>query len=189
MLKKFQPNIVVVMTDDSSIALRELAFQSGERAKPETFSFTREQLLSRYEKDLPQLLEAIKQSNAIPVLLSYGQKLQDNQSEEEQDRLARNAAARMPFMSKDNFLRSARWYNEANRDIARNQQVTYIEWHQQLPGVGSYFHDFRHFSPAGSARLAEILAEQLLKPETNAETFADEIANRFGCRLRSKPLF
>jgi hypothetical protein len=181
MLTRFRPDIAVVMTDDRIVTLRELAQASGLSEGPaEKFSFTREQLLAHYGQDVPELLRTIRQHGAIPVLLGFGQKLQENQSAAEQAAIAMRGRAHMPFMSIENFLLSAKWYNEAIRDIAERFQVTHIEWHERVPGVGPYFYDFRHFSPAGSALVAEILVDEMRR----STLFAREISARFGCGVQ-----
>ena len=175
----FKPDIVVVMTDDRKATLKELASQSGVRAGPEdALDFTRDELLSQYKQDLPHLLDTIKKSDAIPVLLSFSQVIRENQSSEEQSRLVqRGGLSRLPFMSVEKFLRSAKWYNEINQEVAAAKTVTYIDWHGAVPGTRQNFLDLRHFKPRGSARLAEVLAEKM----KNSPLFTKELVSTFGC--------
>lgn len=178
-LSRFKPDIVVLMTDDRMTKLNALARQSGVLSGPEdALEFTRDELLTRYKQDLPHLLETIKKSDAIPVLLSFSQVIREHQSSEEQNRLAQKGGlSRQPFMSVEKFLRSARWYNEVNQGVAAVQKVTYIDWHEAVPGTRRNFVDLRHFKPKGSARMAKVLAKKM----KNSPLFTEELVKRFSC--------
>lgn len=177
-LKRFKPDITIVMTDDRFVTIDELAQQMGLQDGPaDEFRFTRQQLLAHYEKDLPELLQTIQQHGAIPVLLSFGQRLQEHQSTDEQARRVRVTRGRMPYMSIENFLRSASWYNEVNREIAAAFDIAFIEWHNRVPGARKYYYDFRHFTPTGSALLAGVLVDEMQR----SPILSTELSERFGC--------
>lgn len=185
MLTQFLPDIVVVLNDDRSASVREMARESGiSSSETEKLNFTKAQLLSHYAKDLPELLEAIVQQGAIPVLLSLGQRVRENQTAAEQATVSRPEIKDKPYMTVESLLRSAQWYNEKNREIADDLQVTYVEWHKRVPGDAAYFLDFRHFNFAGSALIAEVLVDEL----QHSSIFTRAIFTRFGCKSgQNKP--
>jgi hypothetical protein len=183
-LTKLRPDVVIVMTDDRKIRFREMGQAAATAgARPRHLDLKREQLLQHYAEDLPALLTTIKSHNAVPVLLSFGQQLGRGQSYIEQRR-ARGAGPGAPpsFISLQGLLQSAEWYNEMNRETAAALGVPFIEWHRQLQGTQRNYLDLRHFQPAGSALMAEILARQMMQ----SALFLSAMAEKNPCAATSQ---
>ena len=178
MRARYKPDIVVLMTDDrkatSTLMLKRLGRDHDQATR---LVLTRENTVSRYRTDLPQLLGAIREHNATPVLLSFGQWARRNQSAGDLARATRRYRAREPYMTAQGFLDAADWYNEVNAEVAEKQGVTYIEWHRRVPGKARYFRDLKHFREAGSALMAKVLAQEL----RNSSLFSQILSSRFGC--------
>ena len=177
-LPKVQPDIAVVMTDDRKIRLRELAEVADAPTEgPSPLLFSRAQLLQRYAQDLPALLNTILQNDAIPVLLSFGQHLAPYTVYSQPGRmLGRTGAERALYVSREGLEQSARWYNDENRRTTAQLDIAYLQWHKALTGEQHYL-DQRHFQPAGSALMAEVLTEQLAQ----SPAFLAALAEKHPC--------
>jgi hypothetical protein len=52
-------------------------------------------------------------------------------------------------------------YNEVTREVGRERGVLVIDLARQMPKNSLYFYDLMHYTNAGAAKMAEIIAAQL----------------------------
>lgn len=54
------------------------------------------------------------------------------------------------------------WYNDVAREVGKSKGVAVIDLARTMPKSSSYFYDWNHYTNAGSAKVAEILAPEVL---------------------------
>lgn len=125
------------------------------------FPYTEDTLLENYRTDIRQLINTVNENGSLPVLLSLGQKIRKEHTIEEQAEAVNSALFFMPYMSINDFIRTAEIYNQENERISRETNTVYLSWHQDVPGTSRYFIDSIHFTSEGSKKVGSILAHQL----------------------------
>jgi lysophospholipase L1-like esterase len=115
--------------------------------------------LKPYKARLEKLITICREHNIVPVLLTqpvlYGDVVDK----------ATGVSLGHKFVAKDMDGATA-WdvlelYNEVTRQVGRERGVLVIDLARQMPKNSLYFYDLMHYTNAGAARMADIIAAQL----------------------------
>ena len=125
--------------------------------------YTDKDILKYYTPTVEKLINSIKEDRTAPIILSMGQKIRADHSLDEQLEAIASPIFFMPYMKVHDFIYSLELYNNATEKIAKDSNIPFLQWHNELPGNSKYFHDARHFTSVGSKELGSILARELDK--------------------------
>lgn len=128
--------------------------------KKSALTYTEDSVTEFYRATMANLINEIKNDDALPVILGYGQQYRPNNNESI-DALA-TAVYYMPYMAKDDFNVISTFYNNANQQLAEKLNVPFIPWEYGVEGSAENFKDSRHFSQQGSLMLGRLIASQLI---------------------------
>ncbi len=137
-------------------------------------AFSADELLKKYRPKIRSLIKAINNDNAIPILLSFGQKIRKNQSKAEQVSAISSSLFYMPYMTVADFLRTAEMYNNENIRASQQTDTIYISWHENVLGADQNFIDSRHFTVIGSEHVAKSIAEQTVSSKIFNQTLKEK---------------
>jgi lysophospholipase L1-like esterase len=119
----------------------------------------RDHYLGPYKNRLEKLITICREHHMVPVLLTqpvlYGDVVDK----------ATGVSLGHKFVAKDMDGATA-WdvlelYNEVTRQVGRERGVLVIDLARQMPKNSLYFYDLMHYTNAGAARMAEIIAAPL----------------------------
>ncbi len=113
-----------------------------------------------YRRDLECVVEHVRQHGAEPILLTHATYFHGTTGPED---VALLTAWRRfyPQLAESGFLDLEERANVAVRQVAAASAAQLIDVALQMPRGPRYFADFVHFSDAGAARMAEIIATAL----------------------------
>jgi len=115
-----------------------------------------------FERRLTAVVETVKTSEALPVLVTTVGQLRREQSRRMQIEASTTALFYNPSMSIPGLLDARDAYNAAIHRAGQTTGVAIIDDHQDIPGDRQHFADSSHFSPLGSEKMAERVATALL---------------------------
>jgi lysophospholipase L1-like esterase len=145
----------------------QILFQQRQaRAARETLKFTDQELVAPFKRDLEHLVRKAQEEAELVVLITFSTQLRAAQTQEQQARATQTSLYYMPYMSIEGLIRGFALYNETIRDVAREMGAVLIEAEDEIPGDPRHFVDSVHFTDAGAARMAEIVADQVLASES-----------------------
>ena len=115
--------------------------------------------LRPYKDRLEKLITICREHNILPVLLTqpvlYGEGVDE----------ASGVDLGHRFVAKDMNGATA-WqvlelYNDVTREVGREQGVLVIDLAREMPKNSAYYYDLMHYTNAGAARVADIIAAHL----------------------------
>jgi lysophospholipase L1-like esterase len=116
--------------------------------------------LDAYRRDLECVVAHVRQHGAEPILLTHASYFHGTAGPEDMALLS--AWRRFyPQLAEMGFLDLETRANVAVRQVAAANAVQLIDVAQQMPRGPRYFADFVHFSDAGAARMADLIAAAL----------------------------
>jgi hypothetical protein len=124
-------------------------------------SYSNEQIVINYKPAIRALINSVVYHGSMPVLLSVGQRIRAEHSFKEKMSAIESAIFFMPYMRADDFITTLRLFNDENKQVSKQMNIPYIQWHEELDGTTKNYIDSRHFTPTGSAKLGEIIATKL----------------------------
>jgi lysophospholipase L1-like esterase len=115
--------------------------------------------LGPYKTRLEKLIAVCREHNILPVLLTqpvlYGEGVDEASGVD----LGRRFVAR--DMDGATAWQVLELYNGVTREVGREQGVLVIDLAREMPKNSRYYFDLMHFTNAGAARVADIIATQL----------------------------
>ena len=130
-----------------------------------------ERHLERMRQDLLALVRGLRSREVAVVLVTHASRFGHSLTDDDRYWLT---AWRVfyPRISEEGILRLERRGNELIRSVALSEGVRLVDAAAKLGGRGEYFADFTHFTDAGAAAMADVLAPGL----------AAELTEAAGCR-------
>jgi lysophospholipase L1-like esterase len=128
-----------------------------------------DEALAEFERNLSLTIDRLQANGTVPILITQPALWRDDLSEEERDALWLGSADGWPPNAEGGPYYTVRVmaqlldrYNGLLRDLARRRNLEVIDLATLMrPGLDTCYDDV-HFNEAGSARVAEILAERLI---------------------------
>lgn len=133
----------------------------AEKGPDWVFSEVPKDRLKAFEADMVELIQHVRKQGAEPVLVTHAMSATSPPRPED---LAQLHAFRV-FFPRATEATMAAFDKSANRiliDIARKENVQVIDADKVLGGHAEWFGDLVHFNDAGAAKIAELLAGELL---------------------------
>jgi lysophospholipase L1-like esterase len=134
-------------------------FKVSQAARAVMMKDHRDHYLGPYKARLERLMTICREHNIVPVLLTqpvlYGKGVDEATGVDLDHR----------FVARDMDGATA-WqvlelYNDVTREVGRERGVLVIDLARQMPKNSLYFYDLMHYTNAGAARMAEIIAAPL----------------------------
>ena len=134
-----------------------------------------EQMLIDFKRSLTTFCEVSKVHDIRPVLMTQANRLTDEPSAPLMlDFKARLGGMGIPFHEWKEIYDS---FNQAIRDVARDQRVLLVDLAELVPQSSEYMFDFVHFNDEGSEFVANVIARELapritdlrIRPDTEAD--------------------
>jgi len=142
------------------VDLKELPrFDASPEARAAILKDHQDHYLRPYKARLEKLLAICREHNILPVLLTqpvlYGEGVDETSGVDLGHR----------FVAKDMDGATA-WqvlelYNDMTREVGREQGVLVIDLAREMPKNSAYYYDLMHYTNAGAARMADIIAAHL----------------------------
>ena len=128
-----------------------------------------EETITRFREDLTEMLTSLRSYGVDPVVLTHATVLGVTRSRSDRELLVAWRKFH-PSLKEDGFPDAERRINQAMREVAEQQHVSLIDIAQQIPKDRVYFGDAAHFTDAGAALMASLLADALgpLLPQLSA---------------------
>lgn len=143
-----------------TIQRQRSAFREQYRVNIEPATIT-----ARFQERMIALVEAIKQSGAQPILLTYDSQLRATQDRNQQRKAAQTLLFYMPYLAIPGILSVQAAYNDALTAVAVDTGSPLIDWRDIVPGDSDHFVDSVHFTNAGSRLMAaHVVAKMIEKP-------------------------
>lgn len=115
------------------------------------------------KSDLVSLINALREMEIQPVLVTHANRLGLRQQASEEDRYLLTEERRFfPILREDGFLDMERRLNSGVREVATGEDVPLIDAEVEMPSGAAYFQDFAHFTTLGAHIMAEKLTAGLL---------------------------
>ena len=150
------------------------------------FSSVPDERLDLYGQDVKSIVDSIRQSGSVPVLVTHAISAQSPPRAEDQLRLQDMRAdfCRPTIEVMAEFEKRA---NALVRDIARREGVPFIDAAAELGGQSQLYGDLVHFNDAGAARLARLLAEGVLRETAAAANPTRSTADQDSVNIHPEP--
>jgi lysophospholipase L1-like esterase len=160
--------------DSSWLARRSLAWylveknlqlrsrQNAARAETGRLQFEPRALSTPFELRLRNLVAAAQDVAPVVVLGTFSHHARRDQTPEERLEACNTSLYYMPYMSVAGLLAGFEEYNRVIRAVASERGALLVEVAGAVPGTGQYFADSIHFTDAGAAAVARVMAEALL---------------------------
>ena len=119
-----------------------------------------DKLRAEFSRSLEMFIAVCRVNDVVPVLLT-----QPNRLTEEPDELIKKHTEKLHRDFGIEYPRyQALWrmFNDTIREVGRTQGVEMIDLADELPQEAAYMYDLCHYNNAGSQRVAEIIARELL---------------------------
>jgi hypothetical protein len=121
--------------------------------------------MAAFEADLGRIVDEIRADGVEVVLLSHVNRVEKPRSEWTDDdhyRVLSEIMAERQQATEDAMVMVDSVAREATRRVASSRGVRYVELAGSVPPSAEYFADYSHFTDAGAARVAKVLADHLL---------------------------
>jgi lysophospholipase L1-like esterase len=115
--------------------------------------------LEQYLLNVSLFVDAARHRGIVPVLLTEATLVTANAAPEDRKRIAYDYAR----LEHDALARALAACSQGLREIARNQRVDLVDLDRALSGSPELFVDHVHTTPAGSQRIADLVAEYLAR--------------------------
>lgn len=123
------------------------------------------EITDEFEQRMTHLISAIHDSDALPIVLSYDNRLRPSQNSGQQIEAVATLLLYMPYMSVTGLLKARDAYNSALEAVARNTATPFLDWRDVVPGDAIHFADSSHFSREGSRVMAAHMAQRLAESQ------------------------
>jgi len=121
--------------------------------------------MQMFEEQLEQVVQDIEDLGAAPVLVTHSNRFLHRGepfSIEDRQHLLAVVSAYWPRASEDVAIGVDSAANRRLRSLAVNRSVPIVETERRIPADAVHFADYSHFTDAGAARMAALIAEQLI---------------------------
>jgi hypothetical protein len=109
------------------------------------------------------LASSIKDSGAMPVLITFSPRLRPEQTPEQKEEVARlTEYYYMPYLTPDQMIEGYTAFNNAMRRVAEETDAVLVGNESAIPADTAHYADSIHFSDAGAAAMAERVTAALL---------------------------
>lgn len=121
--------------------------------------------LDEFVKNMEDILRIAKGRHIRLILMTEPSLYQENMSKEMDDHLWMGLVRQSLNINLSNgFLRrEMNRFNDAVRQLSRTHDVELIDLEKQIPKTLDYFYDDVHYTPEGSAKVAEVIASFLIQ--------------------------
>lgn len=118
-------------------------------------------LTARFDKNLRELLQSVRASGAKIALASFSTQMRRDQTPAEKQAAAVTSLYYMPYMTPDLLLDAFDAYNSTIRNVAKDEEVIFIDAASAIGSDSAHFIDSIHFTDAGAAAMAKVISDGL----------------------------
>ena len=142
------------------IARQRAAFRKGDDRLTDIDDIARD-----FEPRLRYFIDAVRETDAQPLMLAITGQLRPEQSKQDQVRAANTSLFYMPYMTIDSLLGAEAAFNEAIYAVGADMGVPVIGDHLSVPGDEKHFADSLHFTARGARFAGTRIAAALVKSQ------------------------
>ena len=147
--------------------LRYRSRSSGDASRPRLV-YDADSLARGFETRLVELIRTARQTAPVCAIATFSHRVRRDQPPEVQRQACESSLYYAPYMSVPGLLDGWDAYNRAIAAAARETGAILIGGEDAIPGDGEHFADSVHFRDAGSALMADRVANALIaSPEFN----------------------
>jgi lysophospholipase L1-like esterase len=126
-------------------------------------------VVSVYELNLKAMVRLCRSRGVQPVVATFAGCDDPSLPRAEQQRRLRYVTREIPQLDATTGQQAMELYRDVTRRVAREEGVPVVDLARRMTKDLSAYTDTVHFTPAGERRLAELLAEELLREEVPAK--------------------